>query len=80
MCNRASKPGEIKLSKRQREVLEWAAVGKTDWEIGAILNISERGVKFHLEKARGKLEAGNRTHAVAKAIYLGLVDPNRAYA
>ena len=65
----------LRLSSRQREVLEWAAIGKTDWEIGKILSISERAVKFHLEKARQRLDASNRTHAVARAISLGLIDP-----
>jgi DNA-binding CsgD family transcriptional regulator len=64
----------IRLSRRQREVLEWTAMGKTDWEISAILRITERSVKFHLEQARKKLDAANRTHAVARAILLGLID------
>ena len=63
----------IRLSKRQQEVLQWAAVGKTDWEIGMILGISESAVKFHFEIARKKLNATNRTHAVARAITMGLI-------
>ncbi len=65
----------LPLSKRQREVLQWAARGKTDWEIATILCLSERSVKFHLESARNKLNATNRTHAVAKALLLGLINP-----
>jgi len=64
----------VQLSKRQREVLEWIAAGKTDWEIAAILRISRRAVKFHLEQGRKKLNATNRAHAVARAIALGLID------
>jgi LuxR family quorum sensing-dependent transcriptional regulator len=35
------------LSNREREVLQWAAVGKSDWEIGEILSISEKMVNAH---------------------------------
>ena len=65
----------LSLSPRQTEVLQWAAVGKTDWEIAAILNISEKAVKFHFAAARQKLEASNRTHAVAKALSYGVIEP-----
>ncbi|WP_447973005.1 LuxR family transcriptional regulator [Nitrospira sp. Kam-Ns4a] len=36
------------LTKREREVLEWMKEGKTNWEIGRILGISERTVRFHV--------------------------------
>lgn len=62
------------LSPREREVLRWIASGKTDWEIGRILEISERAVKFHAAGARRKLEAANRTHAVALAMAAHLIE------
>jgi LuxR family quorum sensing-dependent transcriptional regulator len=61
------------LSSREREVLRWAADGKTSWEISVILKISERTVKFHLIQASRKLNAVNRTSAVAKALARGLI-------
>ena len=64
---------EITLSKREQEVLQWAAEGKTEWEIGTILGLSEHTVEKFIRSARGKLHAGNRTHAVAQAIRLGLI-------
>jgi DNA-binding CsgD family transcriptional regulator len=73
MCKLDSRAA-VQLSKRQREVLEWIAAGKTDWEIAAILRISRRAVKFHLDHVRKKLNATNRAHAVARAISLGLID------
>ena len=61
------------LTPREREILRWAADGKTSWEVSVILNISERTVKFHLTQASHKLNAVNRTAAVAKALARGLI-------
>jgi LuxR family transcriptional regulator, quorum-sensing system regulator BjaR1 len=61
------------LTDREREVLRWVAGGKTSWEISVILKISERTVKFHLVEASRKLNAVNRTSAVAKALARGLI-------
>lgn len=56
------------LSRRERECLYWASRGKTFSEIGIILSLSERTVKFYLDIARHKLGATNITEAVAKAV------------
>jgi LuxR family transcriptional regulator, quorum-sensing system regulator BjaR1 len=64
---------EISLSKREREVLQWAAEGKSEWEIGHILGLSEHTAEKFIRSARSKLHAGNRTHAVAQALRLGLI-------
>jgi LuxR family quorum sensing-dependent transcriptional regulator len=61
------------LTPREREILRWAADGKTSWEVSVILRISERTVKFHLNQASHKLNAVNRTAAVAKALARGLI-------
>lgn len=61
------------MTAREREVLRWAADGKTSWEVSVILRISERTVKFHLIQASRKLNAVNRTAAVAKALARGLI-------
>jgi LuxR family quorum sensing-dependent transcriptional regulator len=39
-----------------------------------ILTLSEETVKTHIRNALTKLGANNKTHGVAKAIYLGLID------
>jgi LuxR family quorum sensing-dependent transcriptional regulator len=67
----ANKP--IMLSAREREALQWAAEGKADWEIGAVMKISEHGADKHMRTARVKLGAINRTQAVAEAIRRGLI-------
>ena len=59
------------LSAREREVLLWAKAGKTDWEIGMILNISERMVHAHMQSASHKLNAVNRTSTVVNALRAG---------
>lgn len=55
------------LSSRQREVLKWLIEGKSNWEIGHILGISERTVKFHIQILMQKFAAGNRSQLVANA-------------
>jgi LuxR family transcriptional activator of conjugal transfer of Ti plasmids len=61
------------LSPREKEVLEWAAKGKSAWEISTVLGISYKSIEFHMEGAKRKLQVYNRTHAVTKAIVLGLL-------
>ncbi|HSV29070.1 MAG TPA: LuxR family transcriptional regulator [Candidatus Omnitrophota bacterium] len=61
------------LSPREKEVLQWTARGKSNWEISTVLGISEKSVEFHLDSARRKLQVYNRTHAVVKAIMLGMI-------
>lgn len=63
------------LTPREREVLAWCAIGKTSWEIGVILGISERTVNFHVYQAADKLGTRGRQSTVARAVALGLVQP-----
>ena len=58
----------ITLSAREQEVLQWAAHGKTVWETGRILSISEKTVEHHMARIRGKLGASTVAHAVAKGL------------
>lgn len=62
-----------RLTARQRECLRWIAVGKTSWEISAILSISEHTVVEHLEEARKRLAARTSGHAAVLAISGGLI-------
>jgi DNA-binding CsgD family transcriptional regulator len=64
------------LSKRERDCLMWAAIGKTTSEIAEILPISERTVIFHLANARQKLGAANSRQAISKAVSLGIIAGN----
>ncbi len=61
------------LTSRERETLKWSAAGKTYLEIGMILSIDERTVKFHLVNTMRKLNAMNKTEAAVKAAMLGLL-------
>jgi len=54
------------LSPREFECLEWAAQGKSAWEIGRILGISRRTVAFHLDNAKTKLDVRTVCQAVAR--------------
>lgn len=64
---------QAKLTNREQEILQWAAAGKTEWEIGEILNISEHTVDKFFRTARTKLGAINRTQAVAEAFRRNII-------
>lgn len=63
----------IDLTLREREVLKWAADGKTQNDISEILCVSVDTVKFHTRNATFKLGAANTTSAVVRAAFLGLL-------
>lgn len=65
----------FRLSPREIECLRWAAAGKSFKDISCILNISERVTRAYLDTARHKLNALNVTHAVSRAIGMGLIAP-----
>jgi DNA-binding NarL/FixJ family response regulator len=60
------------LSSREVTILNWMKNGKTNWEIGKILGVSERTIRFHIESIFSKLEVTSRSQAVATAIEHGL--------
>lgn len=62
-----------RLTARERECLTWAARGKNEEEIATLIHRSRDTVHFHLRNAQMKLDAGNRTHAVAIACTRGLI-------
>jgi LuxR family transcriptional regulator, quorum-sensing system regulator BjaR1 len=64
----------VTLTDRERDMLAWAARGKTVADTADILKISDETVETHIRNAMRKLDATNKTHAVAKAIYLSLID------
>jgi DNA-binding CsgD family transcriptional regulator len=63
----------LRLSLREREVLNAARRGLGDEEIAQAAAITVRTVRFHFENARRKLAARNRTEAIAKAVQLQLL-------
>ncbi len=58
----------LALSHRHRDVLFWAARGKTSADTAAILGISPRTVEVHRIQACRALGAANVTNAVAIAL------------
>lgn len=56
------------LSVREREVLMWAAEGKTASETASILRVSASAVNLYSQRAMSKLRARTKTQAVAIAL------------
>jgi transcriptional regulator EpsA len=57
--------GGDSLSEREAEIMRWVAMGKTNGEIGSILNVSSFTVKNHMQRIFKKLDVFNRAQAVA---------------
>lgn len=62
---------DLPLSRHEVECLRWAAIGKTDEEIGTIMSRSRATIRYHLKNASLKLDAVNRSQTVFKAAQLG---------
>jgi DNA-binding NarL/FixJ family response regulator len=69
----AENMGKEHLSKREVEVLQTIAQGKRNSEIAVLLFISEETVKGHIKHIMEKLEARDRTEAVAIGIRRGII-------
>ncbi|SEQ64980.1 LuxR family transcriptional regulator [Thalassovita taeanensis] len=63
------------LSAREREILQWVAVGKSQQDIGDILSISHRTVEVHIRSSRDKLAALTTAQAIGRAISFGIIHP-----
>ncbi|HET9032911.1 MAG TPA: LuxR family transcriptional regulator [Dokdonella sp.] len=63
----------VHLTSREIECLRCAADGKTSWEIGQQLGISERTAIFHLNNSARKLGVMGRRQAIARAMSLELI-------
>ena len=63
------------LTVRELDILKWIYLGKSNYEIGAILKISPLTVKNHVQKILRKLNVVNRTQAVGKSLELRLLNP-----
>ena len=66
-------PERPALTPRELESLRWTMEGKTAWEVGTILGISERTAVLHVNNAMHKLGCVNKHQAVLKALKLGLI-------
>ncbi|WP_128932132.1 response regulator transcription factor [Bradyrhizobium zhanjiangense] len=64
----------VALSQLEISCLWWVvAKGKSSWEMGEIMDISENTVNFHIKNAVRKLGATRRIQAVIMAIRLNLL-------
>ena len=64
------------LSRRELEVLELVACGKTNAEIANDLFIAQRTAATHVEHILSKLGAANRAHAAALGVQFHLIAAN----
>jgi DNA-binding NarL/FixJ family response regulator len=71
----ASRMDDAIPTPRQEAVLELAAQGMTNGEIGERLYISESTVRFHVQKLKEKFSARTKTELIAKAIRTGFIAP-----
>ena len=61
------------LTPRELESLRWTMEGKTAWEVGHVLGITERTAALHVNNATHKLGCVNKHQAVLKALRLGVL-------
>jgi transcriptional regulator EpsA len=66
--------GQGVLTARELDILKWIYLGKSNFEIGAILKISPLTVKNHVQKILRKLNVVNRTQAIGKALELRILN------
>lgn len=63
-----------KLTRRQRQILQLLANGESTTAASRELGLSEETIKTHTKNVLARLEAKNRTHAVAIALRESLID------
>ena len=69
-----NRTGRHWLTGRERDVLNGLLSGQSNKEIARTHGLSEVTIKHHLKSLRSKLGARNRTHAVCRAIELGIAE------
>jgi DNA-binding CsgD family transcriptional regulator len=63
----------LNLTPRESQVLGWIATGKSDWQIGMILEISSKTVNYHAENLKRKFGVATRIQVVVAALRGGHV-------
>lgn len=62
-----------RLPPRQLEILRLTMEGKSAWVVGSLLGITENTVNYHMKQIFKQLDVSNKSHAVLKAMELGLL-------
>lgn len=70
----AESPISRVLSDRELQIMDWVKMGKTNYEIGKILNISTFTVKNHMQRIFRRLEVSNRAQA-SSSVKTILIEP-----
>lgn len=70
----SSLKGRPNLTAREIECLQWAALGKSQQDIAAIVGITRRTVKFHIENAMRKLNVVTTRQAILRAVMMGAIE------
>jgi len=66
---------QVRLTGREREVLQWSAAGKTTWEIAMIHSCTTAAIEFHFKNIRRKFQVSSRQAAIVKALQQRLICP-----
>ena len=78
MSQRAPSAPESDVSGRELRILELAAEGKTNYQIGREIGLSEHTVKSAISHLLARLRLRHRTEAVVHALRLGWISAPRA--
>ena len=68
-------PARSPLTRRQTDALAYSAAGKSDWEIGEAMGISEATAHEHIEAAKRRLGVRTRIQAAVVAVQRGWITP-----
>jgi LuxR family quorum sensing-dependent transcriptional regulator len=63
----------VRLTRRQMQALQWAALGKSDREVGKQLDVSESTAHKHIEAAKSRFGVTTRMQAVVAALRQGSI-------
>jgi transcriptional regulator EpsA len=64
------------VTPRQQEILRLIQSGKTNSEIAEVLDCSQWTIKNHVQAILRKLDSNTRTHAISRAMSLGILHPD----
>ena len=77
LSSRAPVIGDSDVTPRELRILELAAEGKTNYQIGREIGLSEHTVKGAISQLLARLRLRHRTEAVVHALRLGWISPPR---